>query len=281
MKTLPANIDWGKPYHQIAQELNVPWRIVYAEHKRLFHGRKHIRIKPAKDRPKWQKYQSWDWFKRNSELAKEHGCTNEYVRQIRAGLEKAKIPRQITNWNTIDWTNTNRTIASELNCSTGIVQLNRRKLGHPNIQHHSHIHAVMSQLTAEDWRLPRKVMLARLRQIDPRAYDYWIFTWIKKHPELKRGSRWNAQARYGFDWSNLTLKEAAAKAGVSTNTAQAYASSHKKQFKRVGNTGRASDYAHTDWSQTDRAIAQQLGKNIHAVREQRRRKFGNKTKRGI
>lgn len=267
---LSQEIDWGKPYHEIAADLGVSIPTVRFEFLRRHPGlRKHIRVIPEPDKPKWQKFKTWDWSKRNTALAKEHGVTRERVRQIREALS---IPRyQQFDWSNVDWRMSTREIADALSTTPNTVQYYRRKIGFPWVKPDP-IKDAVSKLTEDDWKLSRKGQVQRLKEIDPQANHYWIDRHIRQNPHLKKPSRRDSDKRYSkVKWGEMTSAEIAKIAGVSPGAVLLYA---KRHGLKVKGTYRRGVYSNVDWSLSNNEISKLTGANTHAVSEARWRRFG-------
>lgn len=272
---IPSEIDWGRPYHEIAADLGVSIPTVRFEFLRRHPGaRKHIRIIPKPEKLEWQKYKLWDWSKRNSALAKEHGVTRERVRQIREALSIPKYQYKGIDWSCVDWNRPTERIAQELSVSQQCVEYRRKKVGSPYIKP-DRIAEAVSKLTEDDWKLTRSEQVEKLKQIDPRANQYWIQRHIDQNPHLKRPSRRDAKERYGkVKWGEMTSGEISKIVGVSPAAVVLYAKNHGFKVKRSARDGTITKYSKVDWTLSNREIANQTGSKINAVCEARWRRFG-------
>jgi hypothetical protein len=268
---LLGDIDWGKPAHVLAAEHGCSLSRVYQEFRRRFKGqRKHIRITPPKDKASWMEFKTWDWTKRDTALAKEHGYCRERVRQIRKELGMPKNSRKKVDWESVDWSLSDDEIVKRYSVSQFSVWRWRRLVGKPFPRRDIKGEAI-AKLTTEDWdTLTRAELLAKLKTIEPNANKSWIADYVRKHPELKRPSKHNSAERYGsVNWKKESPSEIADRLGLIRASVLQYAKNHNLPVRKKTLT----DYSTVDWSMSNKEIAVRLKLKEASVVNARLRRF--------
>lgn len=232
-----ANIDWGKPYRQIAEEFGVGIMAVFVEYRRRFGTkRKHIRITPPTQKKSWEKFKNWDWSKRNGQLAKEHGITRERVRQIRKGLGIPRCPKKVGKLNDVDWSKSDDQIAQETGLTIQFVHAKRLKVARDTaqwFQKRQRFQAVLKSFSAEDWeKFSRRDILRRAQSIEPGINAEYMRRFANRNGIKRKPSRWDSKDRYlSLPLHRMTSLQVAERLNITRNAVYLWTKRNRVKLK--------------------------------------------------